>query len=79
MSAIHVDQEPKFNAAHMEFEEKPADYAQELGAPQQDFVIDTQVEKRIKYTETHVSEILVAMLIVFAGGRLMPGCSRYSV
>ncbi|KIW58013.1 hypothetical protein PV05_02565 [Exophiala xenobiotica] len=48
MSAIHVDQEPKFNAAHMEFEEKPADYAQELGAPQQDFVIDTQVEKRIK-------------------------------
>ncbi|KAK7902508.1 hypothetical protein LTR67_002154 [Exophiala xenobiotica] len=48
MSAIHVDQEPKFDAAHMEFEEKPADYAQELGAPQQDHVIDTQVEKRIK-------------------------------
>ncbi|KAJ9500185.1 hypothetical protein H2202_004576 [Exophiala xenobiotica] len=57
MSAIHVDQEPKFDAAHMEFEEKPADYAQELGAPQQDHVIDTQVEKRIKYAEAHPSKL----------------------
>lgn len=56
MSTTRVDLDPKSDAAHMEFQEKPAVDSHDEGherVSQPELVIDAKTEKRIKYVHIH--------------------------